>query len=134
MLSRISRTLPPLLAHLGAYSHLVAHDVAAALSVLRRLIGAVLLLLCLGTALVISTAGVVIAASWFTSYRWPVAAAVIAALLSGCLLASRLARSSVARLSTSFDRLRAELQVDAAMLRQRFGTSVSQAVVEESTT
>jgi uncharacterized membrane protein YqjE len=134
VLSRISRTIPPLLAHLGAYSRLVAHDVEAALHLLRRLIGAVLLLLCLGTALVISTAGVMIAAAWVTSYRWAVTAAVIAVLLCGCLLAFRLARSSVARLSSSFDRLRTELQVDAALLKQRFGTSISRVVVEESTT
>lgn len=134
MLSRISRTIPPLFAHLGAYAQLVAHDVEAALSVLWRLIGAILLLLCLAIALVVAAAGVVIATFWFTDYRWLVTAAVIAVLLGAGLLATGLVRSSIQRLSRSFDGLRAELRVDAALLQRRFVTSASKVVVEESAT
>ena len=134
MLSQVGRTIPPLLAHLGAYSELVAHDAQAALAFLRRLVGAILLLFSLATALVVATSGVVIAAAWFTSYRLPVTVAVIAVLLGGCLVATRLVRSSARLLSGSFDRLRAELQVDAALLQRRFGTTAASAIVEESVT
>lgn len=134
MLSRIGRTIPLLLAHLGAYSELVGHEVEAALAFLRRFIGAILLLSCLATALVVATSGVVIAAAWFTSYRLPVTVAVLAVLLGGCLVATRLVRSSARLLSGSFDRLRAELQVDAALFQRRFGTSEPRAVAEESVT
>lgn len=134
MLSRMSRTIPLLLGHFGAYAQLMARDVEAALAYLRRLIGAILLLSCLATALVVATAGVAIAASWFTDYRWPVTAVVIALLFGGCFLAVRLVRSSVLQLSNSFDGLRTELQVDAAMLQQRFGSAATHGVVEESAT
>jgi uncharacterized membrane protein YqjE len=130
----MSRALPLLIAHLGAYGQLLARDAGAALAFLRRLVGAVLLFSCLAIALVVATSGVVIAAAWFTSYRWPVIAAVIILLVGGCLLAARLVRSSVLRLSNSFDGVRTELQVDAALLQRRFGTPDTRAVVEEPAT
>lgn len=133
MLSRIGQTIPSLLAHLGAYAQLTANDVAAAFSSCRRMVGASLLLCCLATALLVATSGVLIAAAWLTTYRWPVVAAVILALLVGCIVATRRLRASLLLLSDSFDGLRSELNLDAALLRRRFSTSGSPALVEEST-
>jgi hypothetical protein len=115
-----------LLAHLGAYLELVAHDVEAAFASLRRLIRAILLLFCLATALVVTMSGVVIATAWFTSFRWPVTVAV-----SRCCSAAASSQSGWSGHrrcgSGSFDPA-CRAAVDAALLKHRFGTSVNAVV------